>query len=245
MLMDMGFDGIKFLYGPDIMQTVGLPISDPVFEPMFARMEADGTPILWHVADPPADWYGDEFRQKRYGEDLPTFEELFQQTFAVLKKHPKLHVTFAHFLFLEDDPQKLEEIFTSFENVWVDLTPGTMFRAFDRRREYFTAFLEKYADRLVYGSDAFVPGNPNSVPLIQDVYRWIATKERANVWGLEIDGFALSDEACRKILRENYLRRNPCPKKIDEQLLRDYWRRFGSFTYNGENKKQIDIRIGK
>lgn len=240
-LMAMGFDGIKFLYGPDIMQTVGIPINDPVFEPMFAQMEADGTPILWHVADPPADWYGNEYRQKRYDETLPTFEQLLAQTLDVLKRHPKLHITFAHFLFLEEQPERLEEIFASYENVWVDLTPGTMFWEFDKRRAYFKAFLEKYADRLVYGSDAFVPGNPNSVPLIQNVYRWIATEERANVWGLEIDGFALSEQACRKILRENYLRRNASPKKIDEHLLRDYWKRFGAFTYNEENKKQIDI----
>lgn len=244
-LMAMGFDGIKFLYGPDEVKELELSIDDPVYEPLFARMEKDGTQILWHVADPEADWHGSDLRPHRYDESHPSFEDLFRQVFRVVARHPNLHITFAHFAFLEEYPEILEGLFTKYPNISVDLTPGTMFWEFDKHRAYFKDFLEKHAHRLIYGSDSFVPGNPDSENLIVDVYRWIATKERACVWGYEMEGLALSEEACEKILYQNFLVRNPQPQKADKEAMKRYWDMYGHLIVRQTNKTQLAAFLEK
>ena len=139
----------------------------------------------------------------------------------------------------------LEGLFTKYPNISADLTPGTMFWEFDKHRAYFKDFLEKHAHRLIYGSDSFVPGNPDSENLIVDVYRWIATKERACVWGYEMEGLALSEEACEKILYQNFLVRNPQPQKADKEAMKRYWDMYGHLIVRQTNKTQIAAFLEK
>lgn len=238
-LMEMGMDGIKFLYAAGIQKQLVLPICDDAFEPMFAQAEKDGTQILWHVADPKFFWEPNEDGYVRFDETHPTHEDLFLQTFEVLQKHPKLHVTFAHFLFLEEQPEILERLFEKYENLRVDLAPGTLFWAFAKRPDYFRHFLEKYADRILFGSDAAIPSNPHSDELIENIYRWITTRERASVWGFEMEGLGLCDEACEKILRGSFLDGNPAPRKMDVQALKAYCSKYSHLIGNKTNKEQI------
>ena len=238
-LMAMGMDGIKFLYAAGEQKAVGLPISDQAFEPFFAQAERDGTPILWHVADPKFFWEPNQDGYVRFDETFPTFEELYLQTFEVLKKHPKLHVTFAHFLFLEEQPELLESLFEKYEHLKVDLAPGTLFWAFAKRPDYFREFLEKYADRMIFGSDGSIPANPHSDELLENVYRWIATRERGSVWGFEMDGLGLSQQACGKILSGSFLEGNPAPRKVDRDALVHYWEKYGSLIGKEVHKEQL------
>ena len=240
-LMSMGFDGIKILYAPDLLREAMVPINDPVYEPFFAQAEADGTPFMWHVADPEQFWEGPDCR---FGQEHPTYEEMFRQVFAVMGKHPALRVTFAHFLFLERYPRKLEEVFRAYPNVRVDLAPGTHFWEFAKQPEYFRAFLERYADRILFGSDSFVPDNPNSVDLIENVYTWIASNERGHAWGFEMDGLRLSADACEKIFRHNFTDFHPNgPKAVQPSAIKDYAKKYGSYMVYAENRAPIQAYL--
>ena len=44
-------------------------------------------------------------------------------------------------------PEKLEALFEKYPNLTVDITPGgEMYISFNKRREYYREFFEKYAD---------------------------------------------------------------------------------------------------
>ena len=56
-LMEIGFDGIKLIETkPDDQKLLGMPLDHPFYEPFFAAAEADGTHLVWHVADPETFW---------------------------------------------------------------------------------------------------------------------------------------------------------------------------------------------
>lgn len=234
-LMAMGFDGIKILYEPDYPREVILPVNDPMYEHMFAQIEADGTPILWHVADPEQYWEGEK---PYYNETYPTYREMFEQVFDVMKKHPKLRVTFAHFLFLERYPQWLEVVFDTYSNVNVDLAPGTLFEEFAKRPVDFRNFLEHYADRILFGSDALIPDNGHSIELIEEVYSWLVPTQYNN----EVQkGLALSQDACDKILYRNFTDSHAKkPKPVCLSAVKAYAEKYAACALYPENIVQIE-----
>ena len=164
-LMEIGFDGIKMIETkPNCAKQLGRNITEPMYEPMLAAIEEDGTHTIWHVADPEVNWDINRVLPEHlkngwfYGDGTyPTQEELFEQTYTVLKRHPKLNATFAHFFFRSWYPEQVEKYLFQYPNVAVDLTPGReMYEAFGKRREYFKEFFTKYADRILYGTDVTI-----------------------------------------------------------------------------------------
>jgi len=170
----------------------------------------------------------------------PTYEELFEQTFAVLSKHPNLKVCFAHFLFLENEPEKLEEIFAKYKNVYVDIVPGLMFRRFEERPEYFKDFLTKHSDRIIFGSDAEITVNSRCAELISAVYDGITTDKIVNIWGYKSKGIDLPDEVSGKILFDNFkVLCHNTPKTIDKTALKAYIEKYSVYLKDSPEKTEI------
>lgn len=232
-LMEIGFDGIKMLETkPTEMKVIGRGVDDPIYEGLFAAAERDGTHMVWHVGDPASFWdpelappsciengwfYGDG--------TYPTLEEIYGQVFAVLDRHPKLKVTFAHFFFMSDNPQRLEQIFAQFPNVNVDLTPGSeMYYNFSADRTYFREFFTRYADRIEYGTDCSDEGIiTNHVKHVGVITRFLTTEEEITDWSNNFSGIGLDEPALDKIFYENYLRRaGQQPKSINVTALKAY-----------------------
>lgn len=241
-LMEIGFDGIKILYKPDIQKNIALPINDVFFEDFFAEAEKNNTPFLWHVADPKPNWTKDfppgpwNYSDGTY----PGFEEMFEQTFNVLDKHPNLNVCFAHFFFLETEPEKLEEVFKKYKNVCVDVVPGLMFREFEKNPKYFREFLTKYADRIIFGSDSEVPNNSNSVELINAVYNGLTTDNIIDLWGYKSKGINLPDSVTDKILYDNFKAKcHPTPTPVNKKALKAYIEKYTVYLKNSHEKTEI------
>lgn len=243
-LMAIGHDGIKILCKPDIEKLIALPINEPFFEPMFAQAEKDRTPFLWHVADPESFWLPEYKGRNCYSDGTyPSFKTLFCQTFDVLKRHPRLTVTFAHFLFLSDRPEMLEQIFEHYGNVSIDVTPGTeMYVNFTKDLDFYRSFFQKHADRILFGTDATVPENPKSRERIESVYHALVTAEtvpmgRKNV---PVLGLALPQEATEPILRGNFLRLwGETPKPVDPKALKGYIQKYEHLIPMGKTKEMI------
>ena len=81
-------------------------------------------------------------------------EEYQQQMLNVLKRHPDLVLTFAHFGFMSDKPEFVEKLFNEYKTVYFDNVPGP--------EEYFVIaknpapwkrIMEKYSDRYIFGTD--------------------------------------------------------------------------------------------
>ena len=158
-----GCDGIKIIEGkPNMRHILPIPNFDlPCWEPFWAYAEASQLPILWHVNDPEEYWHPEKVSEYRrnmgdvYGEKDVGYEEQYQQVFRVLEKHPNLKIIFAHFFFLSWDLPRLSQLFDTYPNIRVDMTPGSeMYRILSENHDEAQAFFRKYYKRILYGTDA-------------------------------------------------------------------------------------------
>ena len=235
-LMALGFDGIKMLETKVKEQKCfGLWVEDGLFADFFARCEADGTHIVWHVADPDTFWDLNRIPARHlakgwyYGDGTyPSWERIYESVFRVLERHPKLKVTFAHFFFWSPWPEKLAALLDRFENVSVDVTPGAeMYGFFRDNREAYRDFFIRYADRILYGTDVVFPSNAVNSARPEQVYRFLTTDETLTVVDVPTRGLALPEDVCDKILHRNFEdRAGVAPKPVDRELLRHYIQKY-------------------
>ncbi|MBO5379842.1 MAG: amidohydrolase family protein [Clostridia bacterium] len=231
-LMEIGFDGIKMLEGkPNLYTLVGSPLDGELFDGVFDEMEKAGTYVLMHARDPECFWTEptEERIAKKwfYGNgEYPTYNEMFDQIENVLKKHPKLNLCLAHFFFLGEYPEKLEALFEKYPNLTVDNTPGgEMYISFNKRPEYYRAFFEKYADRVIFGTDMDFPVHLEAGKWLCDrQYRYFATDETLMSFDdHKITGIKLPSECLQKIFSSNLLSKlGGAPKEINKAALARY-----------------------
>ncbi len=249
-LMEIGFDGIKLMEGkPNDQKLLGTKLDDEFYDELFRLAEADGTNIVCHIADPDTFWdinKAPEWAIRSgwfYGDGThPTLEELYQQTFNVLKKHPKLNITFAHFFFLSEHPDVLEKLFDTYENVTIDLVPGSeMYGGINKRHAYYKEFFEKYSNRILYGTDCTFPVEPEYWDhLAQEVYNAVTSDKDIEIYTVECKGLNLSDTACDKILSENFISR--CggePRKINIEALKRYINKYAHLIEDEKVKEFV------
>ncbi len=176
-LLAAGCDGVKLLEGkPDYRKEFPVPDFDSAaWAPFWAWAEENGTRIVWHVNDPPAFW--DESRINPYarsrgwfyGEGFINNEEQYRQIGAVLERHPRLHIQFAHMLFLSASLERLAGLLRRCPNLRVDLAPGIeLFEDMSRTIQEARAFFEEFGDRILFGSDLGSRPNITQTPGVLD-----------------------------------------------------------------------------
>ncbi len=251
-LMEIGFDGVKMLETkPTEIRRLGRAMDEELFEGWFNAIEKDGTHIVWHAADPAHFWIREYVSQEFvdrgwfYGDGTyPSKEEIYRQVLAVLERHPALKATFAHFFFMGDEPQRLEEIFAKYPNVNVDITPGwEMYAAFARDPGYWRGFFVKYADRIGFGTDSGDEscGDPG-IPDI--VYRFLTTTDEQEIWGIRFPGIALDDSSLDRILRGNFIRRvGRTPRPVNREALKRYIEKYRHIIADDNLRKMIDDAV--
>ncbi|MCK4277356.1 MAG: amidohydrolase family protein, partial [Phycisphaerae bacterium] len=127
-----------------------LQIDDPIFEPIFSWLEAEGHTLVVHVADPIGRWrpldekdpYYDLYKKtprgQMYGrEGVPSHGEILASRDRVIERHPKLRVVGCHLGSMEHDLGELAKRFDKYPNFAVD-TSGlrriTALAAHDREK---------------------------------------------------------------------------------------------------------------
>ena len=247
-LMEIGFDGLKsFENKPSSINAIDLPICDPFYDPFYAALEADGTHMIWHVADPEENWDPSYLKRGNpawycgEGRCIP-WEEIYARVYNVLDRFPRLNVTFAHFFFLSDKPEQLEALFEKYPNVSVDLTPGTeMYTVFDKDPAFYRDFIIRHADRIVYGTDcSFHEGlSKNNDVLAPAVRDFVLTDKLVDhIWGVKVRGLALPEDTAKKILAENFLRHHAEPKPIDKNALSRYIEKYAPTIKDEEERRE-------
>lgn len=211
--MKKGIVGYKLWFGVTDM------IDDPVFEPTFAKMEQIGmVGASIHVAQPcPTKWC----------EDPVKFWQAQNAWERVLDRHPNLKVINAHMLDHFNSDEQLDYlmyILETYPNLYVDL--AARFQQFHRMdREKLRAFMIKYADRILYGTD--ISGQPKAGQndKVADRYhRTFLLLETDQVVqggffsGTETKGLALPEDALKKIYYQNAIRLYPRVKDVLIQL---------------------------
>ncbi len=224
----MGADGIKMLEGkPDQRRKYGIPVDSPVYDLVFDYAEKQRLPVVMHVGDPSCFWDVDRIprwaleRGWLYDESYVPLEDLRSEIDGVLQKHPKLPLILAHFYFLSEDIEKATAFMEKWENVCLDLTPGQeMFIEFSKQPDAWRAFFEKYADRILFGTDLKNAKQEKSADeqycyALNLVRSSLERKEEFLAWwvGKPLHPLCISDEAQHKIYCDNFHRlyreRNP------------------------------------
>ncbi len=176
---EIGIDGWKSVIGKP--ERYSMPLNAPQLDGFYAKLQALGLPLFFHVGDPPEFW--DEalipewaLKEWVYNETHPTLERLRQEAVDVLLKFPSLKIVFAHFFFLGYELDRAEKLFRKHGNMYLDLTPGIeMYFGFTAAGEAGKDFFLEYADRILVGSYGSVHRDP--FPILSMVRRFMETDD--------------------------------------------------------------------
>ena len=207
-----------------------LLVDDPMFEPFFSHLEQTGTPLLMHIAEPRACWrpleepgppqayYRANPQWHMLGRlDVPDHTANIRARDNMLARHPRLKAVGAHLGSLEYSLPEMAERFDRFPNYQIDTSARLGDLAhFDR--DELIRFLEKYQDRVMFGTDAVsrqlhstMTSERRSEMLqayesnIQRHLRFFCTDEPLVIAGREVRGLALPEKIHRKIMHDNAL----------------------------------------
>lgn len=214
-LLTAGFDGVKFIETkPTLMKQIGVPLDDPCLDGVFARLEREQIPVLWHVGDPAPFW--DSKTAPAFAVEngwcyddgtFPSLEALYQQAENVLKRHPMLPVCFAHFYFSADDIAHAQRLMETYPNVRFDLTPGVeMYPLFMANREKWRPFFMQYRHRILFGTDGTDDAGE------RDIYAHLSKLVRCfledtgpfQVWDIQGEGFGFDVQTLEAIYCRNF-----------------------------------------
>ena len=254
-LMEIGFDGIKMLETkPTEQKQYNIEIDDSYFDSLFDVCEKNGTHMIWHVADPSTFWDLDKIPKRFldrgwfYGDGTyMSHERIYAQVYNVLGKHPNLKVTFAHFFFMSETPEKLEELFKLYPNVSVDITPGAeMFADFRENHAYYRNFFKKYSDRILLGSDTSVNGS-NMDRFSQRSHalqEFISTDREVTIITETCKGLSLPHDVQEKIFGQNFITAaGQSPKSIDCKALKQYVDKYKCYITNPDMLAHIESEV--
>jgi predicted TIM-barrel fold metal-dependent hydrolase len=215
-----------------IWKNVGMEIKDaqghyimpdnPVFEPIYHDIAAHGKTLVAHLAEPDSCWkppdpaspdysyYKEHPEWYMYGKPgAPTKEEILNARDHVVAENPNLRVVGAHLGSMESNFDELGRRFDRYPNFAVDMAarmPYVMMAGRDRA----IAFITKYQDRLIYGTDLdYRPGAESKETLEEwekyyaRDWRFLATKDWVEYMGKKYQGLELPQPILEKIYHSN------------------------------------------
>ena len=138
---------------------------DPAFGPVFDNIAARHKTVVAHVAEPDSCWKAPDPKSPDYSyynehpeeyaykhPEWPTKEAILAARDHLLQLHPNLKVVGAHLGSMEVDVDQIAQRFDKYPNFAVD-TAARVDYLMMQRPEKVRAFLIKYQDRVVYGTD--------------------------------------------------------------------------------------------
>lgn len=216
-----------------IWKNVGMEIKDAdgrylmpdnqVFEPIFQDIAAHNKTLVAHVADPDSAWqppnpaspdyeyYRGHPRSYMYGKPgVPNKAEILTARDHVLEKNPHLRVVGAHLGSMESNLSELGQHLDRYPNFAVDIAARMPYFEMNPRATMI-AFITKYQDRLIYGTDiGFRGGSSKTIADLESVYandwRYFATSDSLAYKGKPVQGLALPPAILRKIYHDNALK---------------------------------------
>jgi predicted TIM-barrel fold metal-dependent hydrolase len=198
---------------------------DPAFEPVFAGLEARGATVYGHIAEPIAAWLPLDPTNPDYDyyksnpawhvhgrPGVPSKEVILEARDHVLERHPKLRFVGCHLGSMEEDVDAIARRLDRYPGFVVD-TAARVVHLTLQPREKVRAFLVRYADRVLYGTDfVFMPGQDpaDAARRLEAEYardwRYFSSSETVEFEGRKVQGLALPAPVLRRIFRENAVR---------------------------------------
>jgi predicted TIM-barrel fold metal-dependent hydrolase len=244
MAKEMGAVGLKIPKGlglgyptPDGERV--LAVDDPKLDPLFEEAGKLGMPVAIHTGDPKAFWLPPDEKNERldelrahpewsfFGEQVPSWQQLYDQFERRVARHPKTIFIGVHFGNDPEDPANVGRMLDKYPNLYVDTAarvPEIGRQDASKMRQFF----EKYQDRILFGTDVGVGptqddmmyGSNGALPptldderrYFESTWRYFETTDKQfdsptpiqGRW--KIDGLGLSEQILRKIYFENAAR---------------------------------------
>lgn len=195
---------------------------DPKFEPIYRDIARHGKTLLTHLAEPDVAWgppdpsdpswsYYKEnpqwFVYKKPG--FPSKQEILNARDHILSNNPDLRMVGVHLGSMEKSLDNIAAHLDRYPNFAVD-TAARMEYLMMAPPEKVRAFLIKYQDRVLYGTDLDLIATADvqeSLKEWQSTYardwRFLATDETFDSGGIQVHGLKLPEPVLKKIFRTN------------------------------------------
>ena len=195
---------------------------DPAFEPIYRDIAAHNRTVVAHLAEPDSCWqppnpaspdyeyYQQNPQEYAYAHpEWPSKAAILAARDHLVAENPNLRVIGAHLGSMETDVTQMARRFDRFPNFAVDTAarvPYFMLQPRDKVR----AFLIKYQDRILYGTDlGAMPKDDTEKELAEwtDTYardwKFFATDQTVEYKGHSYQGLALPGPVLHKIFHDN------------------------------------------
>ncbi len=219
-----GAVAVKFykVVGMEIKDARGryLMPDNPVFEQIFKDIAAHNKTLIAHLADPDSVWKApdpaapdyDYLMQHpalyMYGKPgAPTKQQILDARDVLLKRNPKLRMVGAHLGSMESNLDELGQHLDKYPNFAVDLAARMAYFEMQPRARMI-AFITRYQDRLIYGTDnEFYLQNFDTVQGWEETYandwRYLATGGTVYYRGKKVQGLDLPPTILHKLYHDN------------------------------------------
>lgn len=156
---------------------------DPRLSCIFQTAAEYKIPVLFHIADPVAFFSPVDGRNERYeelsrhpdwsfcGEEFYTFQQLMEMQENMIASNPNTKFIIAHFGSYSENLKRVGEWLDRYPNMYVDI--AARISELGRQPYSSKAFLEKYCDRVFFGTDF----SPNSDVMHPNYYRFLETDD--------------------------------------------------------------------
>lgn len=190
-------------------------LDDPRMDPILEKIADLGLPINVHMGDPqwmyePMDATNDLLFEALYyrrdnkkdDKDLAGMLEVLEHA---VRRHPRVTFIACHFANQTFDLNRLGRLLDQYPNLYADSSQRESYLAAIPR--FGKQFIEKYADRIVYGTD-----QGYSLPMYRNTFRiWETLDEHFYAWDVAntpfaLSGLGLSDATLKKLYRDNALK---------------------------------------
>lgn len=217
-----------------LWKNVGMEIKDahgkfvlpdqPVLEPVYKDIAARHKTLLTHVADPDTAWepLGNQPDARYYSEHpewymhkirgAPTKADILQARDHLLAENPDLRVVGAHLGSMESNLNQLAQHLDDYPDFAVDLA-GRIPYLTALPRDVVVAFLTKYQDRILYGTDDTIYPQDDVNKAVTQMeasyaadWRYFATRETLTYRHRTVEGLGLPRSILRRIYHDNAVR---------------------------------------
>ncbi len=215
-----------------IYKTIGMEIKsksgkylmpdDPVFKPIYQDIAAHNKTVIAHIAEPTSCWQPpnpaslDYSYYKEHPDEYaylhpqwPSKATILRARDHMLEENPNLRVVGAHLGSMELDVDDIARHFDRYPNFAVD-TAARVGYLMLQPREKVRAFMIKYQDRVLYGTDLELYPQGNVEQAIKhwkstyaEDWRYFATDQVINYHGHTIKGLALPPSVLHKLYHDN------------------------------------------
>ena len=195
---------------------------DPAFEPVYQDIAAHKITVVAHLAEPDSCWKAPDPQSPDYGyykqhpeeyaylhPEWPSKAAILEARDHLVEENPKLRVVGAHLGSMETDVDQIARRFDRYPNFAVDTAARVEYLMMQPRGKV-RAFLIKYQDRVLYGTDLGLDADGDTSAALKEWqeqylrdWKYFATDGWVEYHGKKYQGLKLPEPVVHKIFHDN------------------------------------------